>query len=610
MPYDSFNWYPHIFTPRKQNTAFLSLRKNNLDEKSLIDIAQLMTLNRTLKCLDLSCNNFGAKNLVLATNALHKIITASPCLQELSISNSNLNCDGIICIFEAAVATTGLRRLDVSLNPIERRGVVAALDGVRGCKGLISVEVVPILDTAGNCIEIKEQCAVNRDVLMAKREKRPVLESTDSFLESQFSLISAPAEKKLSDLDPTPLSASEELISESIVHNSSMVESPTTVNSTFKESSKAESSLCEGPKFSLIKFQHEILEAEEICIVLEEMLDQVQKCVTHQTGESSEAVPIDGDIMQEFYSKTKTFRPRLSYLIRSNTIQDEETLCASLGLHDRIEKVLAAYDHVVNALSSQKVMEPLSTTSLQRKGSSSKEMESLKSKHSESESQQRGIGSNFKNSTMAWFDKARDALTLRKASPSEKRQTPSSNLSAEEQSTLLLALSPSKVQVLPTQTPITQISSVYTTFSEPFAVPHFMSSEYQKSPATLSVDDSHDTLLHSYSPTDSLQRPPRMESSTSDSSDFNPAVPPTQLLFPKKTKALEERGSRSNTLCVANETPRARGFSVTSFDDVMDGTTEDSARKYMDDGFLAELDSQMKEIDEFLSSTHIPPMNQ
>ncbi|KAJ3027557.1 UNVERIFIED_CONTAM: hypothetical protein HDU68_003593 [Siphonaria sp. JEL0065] len=105
-------------------------------------------------------------------------------------------------------------------------------------------------------------------------------------------------------------------------------------------------------RLSFLKFQHDILEAEERVIVLEEMIEHIQLCVIGGSIDEL-ALAVDGDVVQELYNATKNFKPYLEKTIMEGFVEDEETLCA---------KNLSIYEYVNNALVKQ---EELTHTSVQ-----------------------------------------------------------------------------------------------------------------------------------------------------------------------------------------------------------------------------------------------------
>ncbi|KAJ3028306.1 UNVERIFIED_CONTAM: hypothetical protein HDU68_001986 [Siphonaria sp. JEL0065] len=656
------------------NTSLVSLnlRENRLDFGSLEEIAGMLAGNKSLKGLNLGGNDFGAKDgWGKSVAALKRIASIKDgALQELGLSNTNLGCDAVVGIADALMTSSNasLRRLDLSYNPIERRGAVTLLDLVMAGKGLVAVVFYPILNSVGIKVEdpelveinaqIKEKCHYNRELLIARREKRTAqgeLAEEPLSAPSSIDSLTKPhivnhSKSQYSDLDVEPLDSMEELRSEAILKGEEITtiiypkqDSMNSIISGGEDafieptpSNARRGSVDQVEKFSLLKFQHEILDAEERVILLEEMMEHVRLCVA---GGSIDELAVDGDIVQELYNATKSFKPYLERTIVEGVVEDEETLCAALGLNDRIEESLSIYEYVNNALMKQ---EELSHATVTRKSSgSNRHMENLKAKRrsatSNSNSPRETVINGAENTSFGsgWFDSLKDSINgvrigvgkdnsrpslegRQKQAASEKNSetlsngrypvgAPKSNgVTSGERDLILAAINPDTASV-----PASLVSAGVPVVNEPYIVDEgedgvarfgamqFSTGSMGMPPALLPAESS--SLLSS--PANTLPRRKDSIDTAVGSSDDFPVIPASQLLYLAKPKGSAAVKTMADTSPLKN-TRIQKSFSVSSFDDVLDEavtTINLEDKKYMDDSFLIELDSQMKEIDDFLS---------
>ncbi|KAI9334782.1 hypothetical protein BDR26DRAFT_866766 [Obelidium mucronatum] len=601
------------------NTSLISLnlKDNRLESASIDELADMLAVNRCLKHINLSGNNLG-RDGPRSSSALKRLFgLKGSVLQELEVADANLGTDCIVAIVEVLSAAIhdqmSLRRLDLKNNPMGSRGAVALLDLVRTAKYLINVTVFPVYDSKGGllgdpdvavlCSRIADKCSYNRDMMVAKREKRASVVDLDEVIpldpneeDGLHCHANAKHQGQFSDL--------EELHSKEDLRSQEIINSAENQQNVFSKQLSAESMEFEEPgqsfitenrdKFSLLKFQHEILEAEERCIILEEMMNHVQICVA---GGSTEGLAVDGDVMQELYNATKRFKPTLERAIREGSIEEEETLCAALGLNDRLEESLTIYDYVTSALAKH---EDLGDTTVVRKNSgSNRHMDSLKAKR-QAESGATESQRNQQSSASGPHNKLDRSVTN-----TSKSSSPGDSLTKSEKFVIQAAVG-KDTRAIPASLVSAErvINDVMLLSDDDLGAAQlrmkFVTGSCQQPPAMISTESSSRLS----SPVNTLQRRKDSVNTVVDSDEF-PVIPAAQLLY--VGHASESGSSLKSDMKTALPPPKKikKSFSVSSFDDVAVGQEVTTTKTYMDDSFLAELDSQMKEIDEFLSSASL-----
>ncbi|KAJ3065445.1 hypothetical protein HDU98_011201 [Podochytrium sp. JEL0797] len=625
----------------------LNLRENKLSSENLMDVADMLAANTSLKSINLAGNNFFGSTPASAPphpqtlSALKRCLTASSSLQEISLANTNLGADAAVAVSEAMMADGCLlRRMDLSYNPVERRGVVAVLDAVRVAKGIVLVGVCPILDAKGGVVDdleilsldsqIKEQCEQNRHLLIAKRGKRVATPeslalSTDSLTDptnassSTFSLLSPPIHYP--GLSTQTLDSSESLRSEAIARGENVSPPPLLMNSpapqrsprrlisksvsidSFSSGNGDEHEHAglsvsptasppldfphEDPPFSIVQFEQEVVECEERCCVLSEMLEHVRLVVAEKAamGEKGGGVDVDREVIQDLYTSLRSFKRTLERTIAEGLLSSEETLCKCLTLNDQIEQTFHVHTTILHVLES-----------LDSAGSSSSTTTTAAAAPPVKPVKQGSTGltpleTKFKNL------EEQAILTAAAAASS------SSSTSGTPGNT-----NPAQLPAFPTETVVTSptislTSPMTTTFA-------------QQEPDVFNPVIPASQILYTFEPGSTGPRKP------SRAGSMNEAAKKGALLSGGMASAVAEGiGASEGVVPPAPAgTTFKKSFSLSSFEDVVDGDEYMRAAGrgkggrggggsgrggYLDDSFLAELDSQMKEIDEFLSSSSL-----
>ena len=107
------------------------------DDSGIFALAEALKVNRSLTCLDISCNEIGAEGGVAIAEAL--VVNSS--LTSLDLQANNIGAKGGVAIAEALKANGSLRSLNLATNNIGQEGGAAIAKALKVNSSLTSIDV-------------------------------------------------------------------------------------------------------------------------------------------------------------------------------------------------------------------------------------------------------------------------------------------------------------------------------------------------------------------------------------------------------------------------------------------------------------------------------------
>ncbi|KAI8843812.1 hypothetical protein BJ741DRAFT_257119 [Chytriomyces cf. hyalinus JEL632] len=566
----------------------LSLRENDLDASNL-----------TLLCTSLSGNS---KSAVSAINldgnpnlwksgagivGLASWIETSKVLKELSLAASGLD-DRVMEVLAKAIGeSTSLRRMNLERNPIGLAGLKTLLNSVESCKSLIQLTVLPVvqMSKADATDQISEtaqlicnQCHLRKERMIATMQK---CASTPSLTDTNWAALTLSNESA-----GFWFTDGEDALEQAILRNNGMSpEVSISGNSSETKVQKEEhSGAAENSGFSLAKFKEDFTAAEEHCLLLCELI---------QAEEEDSGSGANKDIIKQLSSLCRKFQANLQTALNQDHAEDHDFMCLALELNDRISGALGAVSRLRNAqLEHQQYSQYIPKDDKR--------------------------GHNLMSGLAAKVQGAVGKIKAHPAKPLRNSESQQHRMHADVEDPMSPGVKdPQELSVLTAaltqkgeSAPAVRIFSEQTnsgSFDEQeFPISLFNTASADMPPAQLCLG-SEDVKASKKSQsfmTEQFRSHKVFE--TQESESFFPLVPPAQILVSvNKDKAVISKGGHTEKLLLP---ALPKSISMTSFEDVNDSSTLAGSKVLFgkgdehlsNDEFLSELETQMKDLDQFL----------
>ncbi|KAJ3133798.1 hypothetical protein HK100_004093 [Physocladia obscura] len=484
----------------------------------------------------------------MGISAINRCIKLWKFLREICLTHTNLDSDAIIILAETLAIST-VAKVDVAYNSLNSDAATALLEYARTNKNAVFIRFLPVLantvETLNTDVENIEMTLIDEKIKQQCSKNR---ETIISLREKKSNVVNGTAITAYANIESN-MKSGEEIRCEEIqdlVDGDGEETGSIFGNDVETKSLKNEGELTydyEKSALNIIKFQNEILAAKEQCILLDEMVKNLGN-LNEFDGESSIHSLSDRDLAKSLYEQTKNFKIRLEYILSRGFVKDEETVASAFILNDYIEQTLATSTSVFKMQDSKKSFQIKTELESSNKPSS------------------------IANIPPAQLNAAVFGSSNQSAVPARALGNPwtVTNDRTDKQGP--------------------QMSFVTASASMPLAMLQ-PESETDVSVESLKKEHSNGTIMF-------------------------PAIPPAQILLKKSagiTMTSQQKKGGSVTQKSIVEVQKAttkKSISLSSFEDVVDGeddvsrNIDDQKSEYVDDKFLAELNSQMQEIDEFL----------
>ncbi|KAI8619975.1 hypothetical protein BC830DRAFT_1164922 [Chytriomyces sp. MP71] len=318
----------------------LALRENALTGANLEELCAALAVNptSTLASLDLGGNPLCRGGNLGGMVGLKVYLMHSQVLREVSLADCGLTAEAVLVLSEGMSVSKSLHRVDLSRNPMDMGGIVALLGAVKICRTIFHMDLEPILQEDGSVNndddmvdmvrKIKGECGQHNEVHMAKLEKRP--------------------ENQIDDGTGLEFSVGFEFT----VDLGNELNNPHTLPASRQNDGQRlePQYLHETELFSAAQFLQAMRSSEETCIVLEEMMDNLEVLLSEP--EALQDKGIDKDIMKDLRRSCSSFKHKIQSALSQGYLQDESTVLECINLNDRIDAALARYNAVMIVMKS------------------------------------------------------------------------------------------------------------------------------------------------------------------------------------------------------------------------------------------------------------------
>ncbi|KAJ3242611.1 hypothetical protein HDU81_000056 [Chytriomyces hyalinus] len=567
---------------------YLSLRENDLDASNLTLLCASLSRNSksALSAISLDGNSNLWKSGAAGLGSFAPWIETSKILKELSLAGCALD-DRVVEVLAKAIAeSSSLRRLNLERNPIGLTGLKALLNSVESCKSLIQVIVLPVVqmsnaDTADQISEtaqlISKQCHIRKERIIATMEK---CSSTPSSTDPNWAAIMLSNERA-----GFWFTDGEDALEQSILRNNVTAPEISVSRNVSEAKVQIEHSgtTTENSGFSLAKFKEDFAAAEEHCLLLCELIQ----------AEEDSGSGANKDIIKQLSSLCRKFQANLQTALNQDHVEDQDLMCLALDLNDRISVALGADSRLRNARLEHQ-------------------------QHSQEISKDEKRGQKLMNGLAAKVQGAVGKIKAHNAKPSRSLELQTQRMHAEVEDPMTPGVKdPQELSVLTAaltqkgeSAPAVRIFSEQTnsdSFDEQeFPISLFNTASADMPPAQLCLG-SEDVKASKKSQnfmTEQFRSHKVFE--TQDSESFFPLVPPAQILVSvNQGKAVVSKSGHNEKLLLP---ALPKSISLTSFEDVNDSSTLAGSKvlygkgdeHLSNDEFLSDLETQMKDLDQFL----------